>query len=755
TVTGLTPGQDYSFVARTYQGDSWSDGVTKAAVKAGIPEVSNMAHYGLNQKIKLSWSNPSLACVDEIMIVMRESNPVIAVPSGNGSAYSASANFGSGTQPVADEYVVYKGTGTNVEITGLNNGTTYYFTLFVRDGNEWSDGLSSNEIPDDVQMLNPGDLAVVAVNTNTGGGDDEISIVALDTIKTNTAIDFTDNGWERVNPGYWGNTEGTIRFTRTGGDIFPGEVFTFCGKGYKPGDYAGVGLSDNSWSVSSLNGNYDFNLSTTDQLWVMQYGNWTHGSGTNHDATYSGNILYGWTANGWAGDPGHGSAGGTGYSQRYPNTNCYTINVSQASFPDKVKYTGPFTPATRRIWLKRFRDVNNWTGYAANGAVAGGYGHSSTPQYKSGSYTFSVLSDTLQKGIWIGDVDTNWFNCGNWDDLSVPDKNTDVTIADNALDNAVISHLADYSDEFQDSAFCHNLILKKDSLMLSSGTDVLTIHGDINIHGGVLSNHDGKIRIRGNWLNQSAGGFEAGNGIISFCGNVRQSIENTQTPEIFLRLSVANQNDVELQSAVETDSLLFVDGRLLLSDYDLSIHTAIKGMSGARYVVTKNSSNAGGSMIMEAGTAPVFFPVGTNSSYTPATITNSGNTAEFKVRTFDGLLENGYSGGSLSGNIVERSWAIELHNATSADVDILLQWNLSEERGGFGNNRADAVMTYNVGINTGSGWDDWSVLFNSNSTLSGSNPFNIQASGVNSFGVFSITERCEVLKPKTSLIHHY
>ncbi len=757
SVSGLNPGMEYTFKAYTYNGTYWSSGTTKTPQLTEMPEVSNVAHYAPSNKMNITWNNPVFSCVDEVMVVVRQSNPVTGTPGGDGSAYTSSSVYGSGAQIVPNEYVVYKGKGNNVEITNLINDTTYYFKIFVRDGTEWSDGIEGNNTPDDITILFPGDLAVVAINTNyktSGGGADEISMVAFDTIKSNTSIDFTDNGWERGNPDKWGNTEGTIRFTRTGPEILPGQVFTFRGEGHSPGDFSGHGLPDNSWTVTSLNGNYNFNLNSSDQIWVMQYGNWNQGTNNGHDATYSGNILYGWTATGWAGDPAHGSPGNTNFSELYPNTTCFNTNVVNTSYSDKVKYTGPTSPATRRTWILRINNPDNWTGYDNNGTNPGEYGHASTPQYTSG-VTFTVLPDTLEDGEWVGDRDTNWYYCGNWGNLNVPDENTNVFIRESSQRNAVISTTSEYSDEFNDTAWCYSLSIEQDSLLLKSSADILNIIGDLSIDGGVLAPGDGTLKIRGDWLNQTANGFATASSKIYFNGVSQQHMTNTAGTETFHRLFLDNSSDLRIHSPLQTDSLAFINGRLFINDFNLRVHTGIRGADQARYIVNKNDAASGGHLLMHAANgSTTLFPVGTSSSYTPVSIKSNGAATEFRVRTYDSLLENGYSGNAISGKIVNRSWVAELVSAPSADVDIQLQWNITDENAGFGPYRNSAMMIQNPGTGSGKGWHDWNVIPGS-STVTGSGPFTIQSSGVANFGVFGISDRCELLKPNTSLIYHF
>ncbi|MEI6761113.1 MAG: glycine-rich protein [Betaproteobacteria bacterium] len=49
---------------------------------------------------------------------------------GDGTTYTANANFGSGSTTGAGNFVVYSGTGTSANITGLTSGTSYTFSVY-------------------------------------------------------------------------------------------------------------------------------------------------------------------------------------------------------------------------------------------------------------------------------------------------------------------------------------------------------------------------------------------------------------------------------------------------------------------------------------------------------------------------------------------------------------------------------------------------------------------------------------------------
>ena len=106
---------------------STPDDVTTLAATAGAEYVS------------LSWDAPT--CFDEVLVVAKEGSAVTVTPTGDGSAYTADADFGSGTDLGTSEYAVFKGASNTVDVTGLTKGgTTYHFEVFTRKGTTWSAG---------------------------------------------------------------------------------------------------------------------------------------------------------------------------------------------------------------------------------------------------------------------------------------------------------------------------------------------------------------------------------------------------------------------------------------------------------------------------------------------------------------------------------------------------------------------------------------------------------------------------------------
>lgn len=280
--------------------------------------------------------------------------------------------------------------------------------------------------------LSAGDLAILAFNTNVDGsyGYDELSFVSFIDIQPGTAIDFTDNAYEKCGTtNGWGISEGWFRLTRTTNALAAGEVVTVR---VEYGD-AIVVAPDANWSISKPQplgqGNFDLNADG-EQVFLMSGGSVggpASSSPTSDAGTYSGEFLYGFNTKGniWTPICGDASAGGTKNSAKPIDFDCFLVWPTSQS--DKNKYTGPLTPASQRDWLYRINSPSNWTGYADNTNYEAGTDFKDYNGPSAGR-TLSITSGGFSTGLWTGDDDTDWHNCRNWQSLRVPDMNTDVDI---------------------------------------------------------------------------------------------------------------------------------------------------------------------------------------------------------------------------------------------------------------------------------------------------------------------------------------
>ena len=100
--------------------------------------VSSLNGSAGNTTANLTWSNPTASCFDEVLVVA--SNASIT---GGGSTFAGPGN----PAYTGPNQVVFRGIGTNVTVTGLTNGTMYYFKVFTRNAGVYSSGVQITVSP--------------------------------------------------------------------------------------------------------------------------------------------------------------------------------------------------------------------------------------------------------------------------------------------------------------------------------------------------------------------------------------------------------------------------------------------------------------------------------------------------------------------------------------------------------------------------------------------------------------------------------
>lgn len=438
-----------------------------------------------------------------------------------------------------------------------------------------------------VTVLLPGDLAVLAINTNTGvatGGPDLLSFVCFRDLLPGTALFITDNGYERKFAGLWGGTEGVITITRTGSTLPKGTIITIAsttanvtsGSHY---DVYTCGTIDTNWTKTAVSGGSvgGFNLNSDDDVWFMQGGVWTNDTG--HSSTYTGNVLYGWTESGWNTAPG-GTSEDTKWSTLYPLMECFsTVAPIGDGF---VKYDDPNDPDFSTLtngkfdWIASINNQANWDSYLNNAAFdAGGY------NYRGNCTLVHIDTDIYVNGRWSGRKDTNWFNCENWDTLIVPTATVDVLIPDTTYDRkAVVDATAPFASYQNFIAKAKNLTISGEGLEVSGNSNnKLEIYGNLTIantvadgavdmNDGNNATADGQLYLYGNWINnKNNNAFDEGNGTVHFVGAPTPQIISAVAPlgtEVFYNVVMDNNFTTSVSNdLVATGDLTLATGRTL------------------------------------------------------------------------------------------------------------------------------------------------------------------------------------------------
>ena len=162
---------DVTLSAGTKTGSGFTAGGLLSINGATANDITSLIPTIANLQTTLNWVIP-VGCYDQVMVVAKPMSSIASSPSGDGSAYTAnSSSFTNILNTSFDStgVVVYKGTGTSIIVTGLTNGTQYFFKVFTRLGTTWSAGVEVDATPILTGYFwNGGNNAALPANGGTG-----------------------------------------------------------------------------------------------------------------------------------------------------------------------------------------------------------------------------------------------------------------------------------------------------------------------------------------------------------------------------------------------------------------------------------------------------------------------------------------------------------------------------------------------------------------------------------------------------------
>ncbi|WP_162126615.1 T9SS sorting signal type C domain-containing protein [Flavobacterium phycosphaerae] len=559
--------------------------------------------------------------------------------------------------------ITHTATGTGLQLTatasGVTAGTSTTFEIGV------------------VTVLQPGDIAILAFNTALASGDDEISFVAFVDITPGTRIDMTDNAYQKCGtPNGWGISEGWIRIERANTTLTKGTIVTV--NVNNSGVASVVSPDPSNWVCSkpqpASQGTFNLN-NTGEQIFFLSggtVGGTNASTATSDGGTYSGNFLYGFNTKGnvWTPICGNSAAGGTQNSDKPTNFDCFlTWPTAQA---DLNKYTGPMTVATQRDWVSRISNSSNWTGYADNTAYNAG------PNFYGASISISIGG--YSNGVWIGDNNTNWFDCSNWQSRKVPDETVNVVVGTSAMQGVVIDATAASASSFNYLAKSKDLTVSNYNLKLEGSTsNILEVHGNvlINSTGAIdmddsTSADDGIIKLYGDWNNSvSNAAFSEGNGTVQFVGTLPQTISSVaaEGTEVFYNVVLDNNFD----TAVSND---------LIASGDLTVKT------GRTVSIDSNGFIKAYKKLDHSGT----FTIEDNGQFIQVDDTDANvgtyNSTTFKVKRIANVNQNDYVYWSSPTNAFDQTNILSngmrlIWNTTYANADTQGNWNWASTEIGY------------------------------------------------------------------------
>ncbi len=170
------------------------------------------------------------------------------------------------------------------------------------------------------------------------------------------------------------------------------------------------------------------------------------------------------------------------------------------------------------------------------------------------------------------------------------------------------------------------------------------------------------------------------------------------------------------------NSILYTD------EYNLTIDE-ITNFGPLSYIANKNQNSSGGYVIksLEVADGDFTFPLASNGSYTPLTVTNLGSTGNIQARVFDDTYAQGTSGVIIATEKeVNKSW--EINGDAGVNVTVTLHWNSGDEDPNYASARSTAYMSKND--------YNWWEKITPDIGTTGSDPYEITASGIQTFSVF-------------------
>lgn len=403
---------------------------------------------------------------DSVLVICREGFAVNDFPKAGG-VYSANANFGSGTQIGTGNYVVYKAAkaGKNlVTVSGLSSAKKYHFAII-----EFSNQHCYKYQPlyfnatVDATVFKPGELMLLGFDAwvlGTGTGNDKIYITNLVDIKPGTAFCLTASRYEAGAPA---NTR-TNRWYNSGDFIFKDldvQEFTWTGLTTIAAGSV-IGIEDRYGSVDlfdsvTVNGIYQpnfvsdnkkgtFNIpaSTTkgEQVFITQGSYYPVGDlYVDRYNLLSGHVLFGMSLlTDWVPlslSPGTANAGIAYRESRVP-PEIMCMHISNLGDTTGFGYYSGGYSGTKRFFKAGINSAANWRWGTGDAALNIAQSFVSPYAAQIGR-PLTITASANTDATWVGDVNTDWFECGNWEGRYVTDSAADVILNAGALNYPVIN----------------------------------------------------------------------------------------------------------------------------------------------------------------------------------------------------------------------------------------------------------------------------------------------------------------------------
>lgn len=269
-------------------------------------------------------------------------------------------------------------------------------------------------------------------------------------------------------------------------------------------------------------------------------------------------------------------------------------------------------------------------------------------------------------------------------------------------------------------------------LVVNSGATVVANDGVTATNATITNN--GTIENKGDLVNNTSGLFHSSSsGTFAFSGTSAQEITGNTDAGFYGTLEIDNTTGVAVTSTstganqTVNGAMTFTNGILTMNTFNLTIGATDPTGAGAGKYIKTNSTGVVTRSVPNTGTA-VTYPVG-NSAYNPFIIQNSalGTTDNYSVRVVDDEPI-----GTVTNNMVDRSWVVTEGTATGSKLTVTTQWNLGEELTSFDRTNCAVGLTTDGGSTYN--WKNYGGA-------SGSDPYTRPGSTFSGIGTFAVGDK--------------
>lgn len=253
----------------------------------------------------------------------------------------------------------------------------------------------------------------------------------------------------------------------------------------------------------------------------------------------------------------------------------------------------------------------------------------------------------------------------------------------------------------------------------------------LTVESGFLKLGDATIVIDSSHV-QFLGNVDAGTSTVILAGDKDVEIHCAGNVLHRFGLDKTAGSLVTLQDSLTvTDSFLFLatNNKVVLGNYPLLFGTTanVSGFNNSNYFITDGTGEV---RKADLGPTPFTFPIGFDPiSYNPIIISENGIPDTIGVKCMEHAYDQGCTGTPFTGGVVDASWEVTEAIPGNLNLDLIVQWEVSDELVGF-----DRSFSGNAYY----GLEGWDLTVDDCATASGSGPYTRERMGITQTGAFAV-----------------